>query len=63
MERLLLSTPTKRSVIVRTQVLYFVTSLFIMFVIVTITGLISIQAFHGGVWGAASALYYRNTCV
>lgn len=47
----LLSTPTKRSVVVRTQALYFVTSLFTMFVIVTIAGLISIQAFHGYVWG------------
>ncbi len=47
----LLSTPTRRSVVVRTQVAYFVISLFIMFTIVTIVGLISIQAFHGSVWG------------
>jgi ABC-2 type transport system permease protein len=47
----LLSTPTKRSVVVRTQSLFFVSSLLIMFILVTIVGIFSIQAFHGGIWG------------
>ncbi len=47
----LLSTPTKRSVVVRTQAAYFITSLFAMLFIITIVGLFSVQAFQGCVWG------------
>ena len=47
----LLSTPIKRSELVITQVTYFITSLFIMILLFTISGFISIQAFHGGIWG------------
>ena len=47
----LLSTPIKRSEFVITQVIYFITSIFTMILLFTISGLISIQAFHGGVWG------------
>lgn len=45
----LLSTPIKRSEFVITQVIYFITSLFTMILIFTISGLISVQAFHGGI--------------
>lgn len=46
----LLSTPIKRSEFVITQVTYFIASLFTMILLFTISGLISIQAFHGGIW-------------
>lgn len=42
----LLSTPTKRSTVVRTQALYLITSLVAMFVIVTGVGLGAIQIFQ-----------------
>ena len=45
----LLSTPTKRSTVVRTQALYLITSLIMMFVIVTGVGLAAIQIFQGNV--------------
>ena len=47
----LLSTPIKRSEFVITQVTYFITSIFTMILLFTISGLISIQAFHGGILG------------
>lgn len=47
----LLSTPIKRITVVITQAIYFITSLFTMILISTLVGFISIQAFHGGVWG------------
>lgn len=47
----LLSTPIKRSEFVITQVIYFITSIFTMILLFTISGLIAIQTFHGGVWG------------
>lgn len=46
-----LSTPIKRTTVVFTQITYLLTALFTMISIVTISGFISIQAFHGGVWG------------
>lgn len=46
----LLSTPIKRSEFVITQVTYFITSIFTMILLFTISGLISIQVFHGGIW-------------
>jgi ABC-2 type transport system permease protein len=46
----LLSTPTKRSVVVRTQAAYLITSVVAMFLIVTIVGLFSVQIFQGGVF-------------
>lgn len=47
----LLSTPIKRNEFVMTQVIYFITSIFTMILLFTISGLISIQVFHGGIWG------------
>lgn len=47
----LLSTPIKRRTVVGTQAIYFTISLFAMILILTITGIFSIQMFHGGVWG------------
>lgn len=46
----LLSTPIKRSEIVKTQITYFITSLLAMILILTISGFLLIQGFHGGVW-------------
>lgn len=49
----LLSTPIKRSKVVRTQALYLVTSVLAMFLVVTIVGLSSVQIFHGGIFSKA----------
>ena len=46
----LLSTPTTRSKVVRTQALYMITSVFCMFLVVTIIGMFSVQIFHGGIF-------------
>lgn len=46
----LLSTPIKRTELVITQVVYFITSIFMMILLLTISGLIAVQAFHGGIW-------------
>ena len=46
-----LSTPVKRTTVVVTQMTYLLTALFTMILITTISGFISIQAFHGGVFG------------
>lgn len=46
----LLSTPTKRSTVVRTQALYMITSTIAMCVVVSIVGLTSIQIAHKGIW-------------
>lgn len=48
----LLSTPIKRTKIVRTQALYLITSIFCMFLVVTVVGLSTVQIFHNGLWGA-----------
>ena len=45
----ILATPIKRITFVRTQAAYLVLALFTMILIVTITGLVGIQLFHGGV--------------
>lgn len=42
----LLSTPTKRSTVVRTQAVYLVMSLIVMFLIVTVSGIVSINVFQ-----------------
>ena len=47
----ILSTPIKRAKVVRTQALYLITSVFCMFLVVTIVGLSSVQFFHNGLWG------------
>jgi ABC-2 type transport system permease protein len=47
----LLSTPTKRSTVVRTQAAYLIGSVFCMFLVVTIVGLSSVQLVHKGLWG------------
>jgi len=49
----LLSTPTKRSKVVRTQALYMITSVLTMFLVLTIVGLSSVQIFQGGVFTKA----------
>lgn len=45
----LLSTPTKRSVVVRTQAAYLITSIIVMFATVTIVGVAAIQIFQGDI--------------
>lgn len=45
----LLSTPIKRSVVVRTQAIYLISSLVAMFLIITIIGVLAIQTFQGDV--------------
>ena len=44
----LLSTPIKRSTVVRTQAVYLISSLFVMFLLMTIVGGISINVFQSG---------------
>lgn len=46
----LLSTPVKRSKVVRTQAAYMILMVFLMFAVSTAAGLISVEAFHGGVF-------------
>jgi ABC-2 type transport system permease protein len=46
----LLSTPTKRGAVVRTQALYMVTSTIAMFIVVSIVGLGTVQFAHHGIW-------------
>lgn len=46
----LLSTPTKRSTVVRTQALFLITSVIAMFVVVAIVGLSTVQIAHKGIW-------------
>lgn len=46
-----LSTPIKRSKVVITQAIYMIGSLFLMFSVVVIVGLGSLQFFHNGLWG------------
>jgi ABC-2 type transport system permease protein len=47
----LLSTPTKRSTVVRTQAAYLITAVFCMFAVVTVVGLSTVQIAHKGLWG------------
>jgi ABC-2 type transport system permease protein len=47
----LLSTPTKRWTVVRTQALYLVTAVLAMFLTVTVVGLSTVQLAHSGLWG------------
>ncbi|MDR1355678.1 MAG: ABC-2 transporter permease [Propionibacteriaceae bacterium] len=47
----LLSTPIKRTKVVRTQALYLISSVFAMFLAVTIVGLFTVQIAHHGLWG------------
>ena len=46
-----LSTPIKRVKVVSTQALYMITSVFCMFLVVTIVGLGTVQLAHSGLWG------------
>ncbi|MDR0849325.1 MAG: ABC-2 transporter permease [Propionibacteriaceae bacterium] len=46
----LLSTPIKRSKVVRTQALYLISSVLCMFLIVTSVGLVTVQVAHHGLW-------------
>ncbi|MFP3153504.1 ABC transporter permease [Lachnospiraceae bacterium ZAX-1] len=68
----LLSTPIKRSKVVRTQALYLITSVFCMFAVITVVGLFSVQIAHHGLWGteytadvraAAESLHKDNDVV
>lgn len=45
----LLATPTKRSVVVRTQATYLLISLLVMIAILTLVGLVAIQLFQGDI--------------
>ncbi|MDR3314371.1 MAG: hypothetical protein LBS96_07945 [Oscillospiraceae bacterium] len=47
----LLSTPTKRSTVVRTQASFLIGSVFAMFLVVTIVGLGTVQLMHHALWG------------
>ncbi|MDR1565459.1 MAG: ABC transporter permease subunit [Oscillospiraceae bacterium] len=47
----LLSTPIKRTKVVRTQAMYLITSVFAMFLVITIVGLSTVQLAHHGLWG------------
>ena len=47
----LLSTPIKRIQVVRTQLIYFILALTMMFSVATGVGILAIQSFHGGIWG------------
>lgn len=47
----LLSTPIKRTKVVRTQALYLISSVLAMFLVVTIVGLGTVQIAHNGLWG------------
>lgn len=49
----LLSTPTKRSTVVRTQGFYLITSILCMFLTITIVGLTTVQIKDGSVFGTA----------
>ena len=49
----LLSTPTKRSTVVRTQATYLISAVFAMFLAVTVVGLASVQVFQGGIFTTA----------
>jgi ABC-2 type transport system permease protein len=49
----LLSTPIKRTKVVRTQALYLISSVLAMFLVVTIVGLGTVQIAHNGLWGTA----------
>ncbi|GHU71897.1 hypothetical protein AGMMS49992_06740 [Clostridia bacterium] len=48
----LLSTPIKRTKVVRTQALYLITSVLCMFLVITIVGLSTVQIAHHGLWGS-----------
>ena len=48
-----LSTPIKRVKVVSTQAIYMITSVFCMFLVVTIVGLGVVQIRHNGLWGEA----------
>lgn len=49
----ILSTPIKRVKVVRTQALYLITSVFCMYLVVTIIGISSVQLFHTVLWGTS----------
>lgn len=56
----LLSTPTKRSTVVGTQAIYLIISLVVMFLIVTIVGLSSVQIFQNDIDFNVSDLLMLN---
>jgi ABC-2 type transport system permease protein len=49
----ILSTPIKRAKVVRTQALYLISSVFCMFLVITVVGLGTVQIAHNGLWGTA----------
>ncbi len=46
-----LSTPIKRTTVIFTQAVYFVTALAGMFLVFTLVGILAIQSFYGTIWG------------
>jgi len=46
----ILSTPIKRTTVVITQAIYLVAALFIMFVVLAVSGMVTAEATHGGVF-------------
>ena len=58
-----LSTPIKRSKVVCTQAIYLISSVFTMFVVVTLVGLASVQLFHGGIIGEAHTEDVKSAAV
>lgn len=49
----ILSTPIKRTKVIRTQALYLISSVLCMYLVVTLVGLASVQLFHQGLWGTS----------
>jgi len=48
-----LSTPITRVKVVTTQAFYMITSVFCMFLVITVVGLTAVQIRHNGIWGEA----------
>ena len=49
----ILSTPIKRAKVVRTQALYLISSVFCMFLVITVVSLSTVQIAHHGLWGTS----------
>ena len=49
----ILSTPIKRTTVVITQAIYFVIALLLMYTLLTLSGMVTAQMFHGGVFTRA----------
>ncbi|MCL2252914.1 MAG: ABC-2 transporter permease [Lachnospiraceae bacterium] len=49
----ILSTPIKRTKVVRTQAFYLITAIFCTFLVITTFGFVAVQAKHNALWGQA----------